>query len=60
MLACSRLTRTTACPHVRAGMNVLDFPEGLRPKATVVNPWYVVYSEKTLSEKRHPCKPRSV
>ncbi len=42
MLACSRLLRTTACPHERAGTNVLDFPEGLRPKATVVSPWYGV------------------
>lgn len=60
MLACSRLPCSTARPHIRAGMNALDFPEGLRPKATVVSPWYGVYSKKTLSEKRRPCKPRSV
>ncbi len=30
-------------PHVSAGMNVLEFPEGPRPKATNVSPWYGVY-----------------
>jgi len=30
-------------PHVSTGMNVLDFPEGHRPKATDVSPWYGVY-----------------
>ena len=30
-------------PHVSAGMNVLNFPEGQRPKATDVSQWYGVY-----------------
>ena len=30
-------------PRVSAGMNVLNFPEGQRPKATDVSPWYGVY-----------------
>ncbi len=30
-------------PNVSAGMNVLDFPEGPRPIATDVSPWYGVY-----------------
>ena len=30
-------------PHVSAGMNVPNFPEGQRPKATDVSPWYGVY-----------------
>ncbi len=34
-------------PHVSAGMNVMNFPEGQRPKATNVSPWYGVYSGST-------------
>ena len=30
-------------PHVSAGMNVLNFPEGQRPKTTETSPWYRVY-----------------
>jgi len=30
-------------PHVSAGMNVLKFPEGQRPKTTETSPWYRVY-----------------
>ena len=32
-------------PHVSAGMNVLNLPEGQSPKATDVSPWYGVYVE---------------
>ena len=31
-------------PHVSAGMNVLNLPEGKRSKATDVSPWYGVYT----------------
>ncbi len=30
-------------PDVSPGMNVPNFPEGKRPKATDVSPWYGVY-----------------
>jgi len=30
-------------PYVSAGMNVPNIPEGQRPKATDVSPWYGVY-----------------
>ncbi len=30
-------------PHVSAGMNVVKIPEGQRPKAMDVSPWYGVY-----------------
>ncbi len=33
-------------PDVSPGMNVPNFPEGKRPKATGVSPWYGVYSRK--------------
>ncbi|MBI2087475.1 MAG: DNA polymerase III subunit alpha [Deltaproteobacteria bacterium] len=33
-------------PHVSAGMNVPNYPEGQRPKATDVSPWYGVYEER--------------
>ncbi len=39
-------------PHVRAGMNVLSFPEGQRPKATDVSPWYGVYLGLWLAQKK--------
>ncbi len=32
-------------PDVSAGRNVLGFPEGPRPKATDVSPWYGVYTQ---------------
>ncbi|MBI4487582.1 MAG: TIGR04283 family arsenosugar biosynthesis glycosyltransferase [Deltaproteobacteria bacterium] len=35
-------------PHVSAGMNVPNFPEGQRPKATDVSPWYGVYSGEII------------
>ena len=31
-------------PHVSAGMNVLNLPEGQSPKATDVSPWLTVGS----------------
>ncbi len=30
--------------HVSAGVNVLEFPERLHPKAAEVSPWYGFYS----------------
>ncbi len=35
-------------PDVSPGMNVPNFPEGERPKATDVSPWYGVYSPLSL------------
>jgi len=34
--------------HVSVGMNVPDFPDGQRPKATDVSPWYGVYLKHAL------------
>jgi hypothetical protein len=37
-------------PHVSAGMNVPNFPEGQRPKATDVSTWYGVYRPRDLKK----------
>jgi len=34
-------------PDVSPGMNVPNFPEGKRPKATDVSPWYGVYCDES-------------
>ena len=53
------LPRTTDSPHLSAGMNVLNFPEGQYPKATDlsagaqagVSPWYGAQRPTTLDNK---------
>ena len=35
-------------PHVSARMNVPNLPEGQRPKATDVSPWYGVYKSSLV------------
>ncbi len=36
-------------PQVSAGMNFVRCPEGQRPKATDVSPWYGVYSVESFA-----------
>ena len=39
----------------RIGVNVLNFPEGQRPKATDVSPWYGVYFISLENRFCNPC-----